>query len=93
MPFITESTLRNAARDVRKSQRAQQVQDAFFSIPAKSVFLSHSHKDHELAEGLQKELQNRGVSLFIDWQDSGMPSITSRETAEKIPCLQTPRSR
>ncbi|OGR37722.1 MAG: hypothetical protein A2X29_06980 [Elusimicrobia bacterium GWA2_64_40] len=51
---------------------------------SKSIFLSHSHKDRDLAKGLINYLAPLGLSLYVDWQDSTMPRITSRETAQNI---------
>ncbi len=49
-----------------------------------TVFLSHSHKDKELAEGFQNALASCGIKVYVDWQDSTLPQTPSRETAEKI---------
>lgn len=48
------------------------------------AFLCHSHKDEALALGLQAVLRERGVHLYIDWQDAEMPSPPSAETAARI---------
>jgi hypothetical protein len=48
------------------------------------VFLSHSHKDKVLAEGLVSYFTNKGFSLYIDWKDSSMPHTPDRSTADKI---------
>jgi len=52
----------------------------------KTIFLSHSHEDKDTAlfKGLIVFLGNCGVSIWIDSEDSGLPSITNRETAQKI---------
>jgi hypothetical protein len=50
-----------------------------------SIFLSHSHKDRELVEGFINYLAYWGkIRVYVDWQDSDMPSITNHETARKI---------
>jgi len=50
-----------------------------------SVFLSHSHKDKELVEGFINYLAVWGrIKVYVDWQDSDMPSATNHETARKI---------
>lgn len=50
----------------------------------KTAFLCHSHKDRELAEGLQALLREAGLDLYIDWQDASMPEPPSRETASRL---------
>ena len=47
-------------------------------------FLSHSHLDRRLAQGLQLLLREQGLDLYIDWQDESMPSTPDRRTAERI---------
>lgn len=48
------------------------------------AFLCHSHKDEALALGLQAVLRERGVYLYIDWQDAEMPDKPSAETATRL---------
>lgn len=48
------------------------------------AFLCHSHKDEELALGLQALLRESGWNLYIDWQDTQMPDKPNRTTAEKL---------
>lgn len=49
-----------------------------------TAFLCHSHKDHELAKGLQVLMKENGWNLYIDWEDSEMPSTPNKETANRI---------
>lgn len=49
-----------------------------------TAFLCHSHKDHELAIGLQVLMKENGWDIYIDWQDGDLPSSPDRVTAEKI---------
>ena len=49
-----------------------------------TAFLSHSHKDAELAKGVQSFLHAQGWDVYIDWDDSGMPEVPNRETATRI---------
>jgi hypothetical protein len=49
-----------------------------------TAFLCHSHKDNDLAEGLQVLLAENAWDLYIDWKDHEMPEKPSRETADKI---------
>ena len=49
-----------------------------------TAFLCHSHKDRELAKVLQVLMKENGWDLYIDWEDSEMPSTPNKETANKI---------
>jgi hypothetical protein len=50
----------------------------------KTGFLCHSHKDRELALGLQQWLKEQGMDLYIDWQDASMPESPDVTTAARI---------
>ncbi|MAA66742.1 MAG: hypothetical protein CL581_18465 [Alteromonadaceae bacterium] len=49
-----------------------------------TAFLCHSHRDQELAKGLQVLLKENGWDVYIDWEDNEMPSSPNKETASKI---------
>lgn len=49
-----------------------------------TLFLSHSHKDKSIVEGLIIFLGTLGINIYVDWNDSGMPRITDRQTADRI---------
>jgi hypothetical protein len=49
-----------------------------------TAFLCHSHKDEDLAKGLQVLLAENGWDLYLDWQDHQMPEQPNKETAVKI---------
>lgn len=49
-----------------------------------TAFLCHSHRDCQLAEGLQTLLQEAAWDVYVDWQDAEMPEIPDRETAHRI---------
>jgi len=85
MAFLTESLLRE------KASRFQKVASASSEYFLESVhqanitvFLSHSHNDKELVKGLIELLAEQGIYIYVDWNDSSMPRITSGETARKI---------
>lgn len=50
----------------------------------KTGFLCHSHKDRELALGLQQWLKEQGMDVYIDWQDASMPDTPDATTAARI---------
>lgn len=77
MAYLTESELRRKAEFVTFSERASYEKKV-------TIFLSHSHKDREIAKGLIGVLAEQGVVVYVDWNDSSMPRITSRTTAEII---------
>lgn len=50
----------------------------------RTAFLCHSHKDMELALGVEALLNEAGMRLYIDWQDGEMPAKPNQETASRI---------
>ena len=62
MAFLTESHLRYRAQGAAFRSLASYEQRV-------TIFLSHSHKDWELAKGLIMVLAEQGVSIYVDWND------------------------
>lgn len=62
------------------------VQKSFTAAAAgqRTGFLCHSHRDRNLALGLQQSLRENGLDLYIDWQDTDMPEKPTGETARRI---------
>lgn len=84
MAYFTESMLQNYAQDLQKSKYAR-INIATERVSAqKTIFLSHSHKDKTLVLGLINYLATLGISIYVDWNDTEMPRITNRTTANKI---------
>jgi hypothetical protein len=85
MAFLTESRLMEKAKSFETYKSASYI---YFSESIEqaqiTVFLSHSHKDKELVKGLIKLLDEQELYIYVDWNDSSMPRITSGETAKKI---------
>lgn len=50
----------------------------------KTGFLCHSHKDRDLAIGLQQWLKEQGMDLYIDWLDPYMRDTPDGATADRI---------
>lgn len=72
---IRQSDLRNASqRGLLFTKRVGQL----------TAFLSHSHKDAQLALGLQALLNDQGCNVYIDWQDHTMPDKPDIQTALNI---------
>lgn len=68
-------------------QRPQRIAKSLNEAIARNVqtaFLCHSHNDNRLAEGLQVFLAENGWDVYLDWQDTAMPSEPNRETADRI---------
>jgi hypothetical protein len=84
MAYLSEGELRRRSGYRQFSESARQVFKSRPDLAEKSVFLSHSHKDRDLVEGLKDTIAQYGYSLYIDWEDSGLPQIADRQTAETI---------
>lgn len=83
MSIIAQSELLRYAQQapLRESASTLKVAKAF---GRKTVFLSHSHKDAELAKGLKNRLREQDVDVYIDWEDNSMPDKPNGETAKKV---------
>ncbi|MCI5121945.1 MAG: toll/interleukin-1 receptor domain-containing protein [Candidatus Electrothrix sp. AUS4] len=66
------------------SQRSASIVNEAKRAGYQTAFLSHSHKDAELAKGVQGFLQAQGWYVYIDWEDTTMPDTPDRRTAERI---------
>ena len=81
--MFTESQLKGFASSYTLNKSMGRIFESASSARV-TMFLSHSHKDKELAKGLKNHLSSFGVNIYIDIEDSDMPGSTSRETAERI---------
>lgn len=75
--------LRSAATRSGRVVVAKSLNEAL-SLHKQTAFLCHSHKDYELAKGLQIMLKENGWDLYIDWEDNEMPAAPNEDTAKKI---------
>lgn len=80
---IKTRSLRSAAARSGSAVVAKSLNEAL-SLHKQTAFLCHSHKDQSLAKGLQVLLKENGWDVYIDWEDSEMPSSPNQQTAEKI---------
>lgn len=79
MAFSQSTLLSDASRTVvRKSVEEAARQGSL------TAFLSHSHKDAQLAKGLQARLSRLGWDVYIDWEDTAMPDRPNVVTADRI---------
>lgn len=85
MSFLTEQQLREHQPQATTWQRPRYrnilTEERGADI---TVFLSHSHHDRPLVEGLIAILDGIGIKIYVDWNDNSMPRVTNRETAEQI---------
>jgi len=84
MAYITESMLQSYRQNVQKKQHARSNIVLEKASAQKTIFISHSNKDKSIVEGLINYLASFGIKLYVDWNDTGMPRITDRTTAERI---------
>jgi hypothetical protein len=90
MTFITRDYLDRFSSNLGGT-KAQELRQRPFKLNEsqkasykKVIFLSHSHKDKDIVEKVALFLLSQGMFLYVDWQDSSIPPITSSETANKI---------
>lgn len=84
MAFIKESFLRKKASDRELQRFSEQCIVKSASLASITVFLSHSHKDKEIAQGFKNLLAQCGIKVYIDWEDSELREAPNKETAERI---------
>lgn len=84
MAYFTEQQLERFADSPVLENFANQYLTESKASARLSIFLSHSHKDAKRAKGMIRHFASLGIDVYVDWNDSGMPRETSRETAEKI---------
>jgi hypothetical protein len=84
MAYFTEQQLESSAYSHEVRNRALKTLNASMARASLSIFLSHSYKDRTLAKGIVYRLAELGIEVYVDWNDSDMPRITNRQTAEKI---------
>lgn len=84
MPYITEQQLRSYKREPIMESRSENNLQWNEHLAKVSIFLSHSHKDRELIEGVVRYFGSLGISVYVDWKDTSMPASTNALTADRI---------
>jgi hypothetical protein len=85
MAFIEEAFLKEKITDPELKKFAEKYIVVESWQPSQiTIFLCHSHKDKEIAEGFQNLIAQYGVHVYIDWQDSTLPDTPNKETAGRI---------
>ena len=79
---VSQATLRSCANRA-SLRKAVPIREAKAS-GKQTAFPCHSHKDRELAKGVQVFLQDQEWDVYIDWEDTTMPNKPDRATAEQI---------
>ncbi len=83
MAFVSEEVLLNYGSRIQLSESKDFVKAASGGIKH-TIFLSHSHKDITAVKGFIKILSRQGINIYIDSLDPSLPTITNRQTADKI---------
>ncbi|MAQ95633.1 MAG: hypothetical protein CMM84_19165 [Rhodothermaceae bacterium] len=78
--YLSDSALKSISIQKSDQQRLRSTRSTSYT----SVFLSHSHHDRELVEGLVAKLARQGISVYVDWKDASLPSSPTRTTVETI---------
>lgn len=85
MATLNEGYLRSFGSVAYKASRIVESVQLARSDEGATIFISHSHKDRDLINGLINYLsQYSTCSLYVDWQDSLLPRETSAETARAV---------
>jgi hypothetical protein len=87
MGYLDPSELMMLARMYASplAQKSRERERRMLRAEAKArVFLSHSHQDRELAEGLTVALEMVDTDLYVDLRDYDLPNNTGPETARRL---------
>ncbi|TGN00310.1 toll/interleukin-1 receptor domain-containing protein [Leptospira dzoumogneensis] len=84
MAYLTEAQLLSFREIYREKNQNRIFKEQRKQSADVTIFLSHSHLDKKLVEGLISYLAQFGLNIYVDWQDSNMPRVTNRDTATLI---------
>ena len=68
------TALNEALKQTKRASRVGEV----------TVFLSHKHDEAQELRSAIALLHSLGVSVYVDWMDEAIPSVTSGKTAQRI---------
>lgn len=71
-------------RQISKRDDASTVLKSAFESYGKTVFLSHSSKDHELVPAVTLILEKHGGRVYVDEHDPGISGADFQKTAERL---------
>jgi len=80
---ISINDLRSAAGRSYRTVLSKTLNEAL-AKRLQTAFLCHSHRDEDIAKGLQVLFAEGGWQLYIDWQDNEMHDQPNKTTANKI---------
>ena len=83
MAYFSESKLKSY-NTFQFNESADHILKKSASLTKHTIFLSHSHKDSDIANGLKNYLADLGLAIYIDLQDSDLSKTTDRSTALRI---------
>lgn len=78
--FVTYNELRNFSKEAK----ARAIFESASQQYGKTVFLSHSSKDHDMLPGVVLVLENHGGRVYVDELDKDLPGMDLHETAERL---------
>ena len=84
MSYVKKSFLLENSYSFSESRHSTLSKSAAVSSKSPIVFLSHSHRDKDLVNGIRKWFHDKGINVYIDWLDETLPSTVSQLTAVKI---------
>lgn len=79
---IKLTALDDASRRFRAARARTLTEAKGYGI--RTAFLCHSHLDQERARGLITLLAEKGLKLYVDWNDTRMPATPDQTTARVI---------
>ncbi|TGL62027.1 toll/interleukin-1 receptor domain-containing protein [Leptospira sarikeiensis] len=82
MSYLSEQNLLSYREQYRGKNTSRIFQESLNANV--TIFLSHSHEDNNLVEGLILYLAQFGLNIYVDWKDSAMPKETNKTTASTI---------
>lgn len=74
----------NELRTISQRTEARSVFESATSQLGKTVFLSHSSKDHEMLPGVVLILENHGGRVYVDEADRELHGTDFEKTAERL---------
>ena len=87
MSFISETQLSNYRRRTKmfSADNIVDLNESYYRDKSRPmVFLSHTHDEQEILQGVVAFLKEEGVDVYVDWMDSSMPAYTNAETAHSL---------
>jgi hypothetical protein len=88
--LIPKSLLSSIRKSFEEKQGVKKMDEAFMQFKGAryaseiSIFLSHKHDEENQLKDAIALFNSVGASVYIDWEDEGMPSGTSGTTAMRI---------